>query len=176
MLEQQRQTVTGRSSGLTGTSQSGSLIVEVACDDRQTQLAVQGSDTVAEVRRAALAEMQILTTDPNKYVVIGAGRQPVRDQRTMDELLARVRHSTSGAAPGRFRCDEGGSWICLIRCLHSPTSIPSMQTRDDRKVLRREVCRRVTTSFLSFRVLAVDVCWPDSSAGVIRDCARTCLP
>ncbi len=87
MLEQQRQTVTGRSSGLTGTSQNSSLIVEVACDDRQTQLAVQGSDTVAEVRRAALAEMQILTTDPSKYVVIGAGRQPVRDQRTMDELL-----------------------------------------------------------------------------------------
>lgn len=89
MSELERQT---RISGyitpnLQGTNKSDDLIVEVACDDRQTQLAVQGNETVGQIRRKALSEMQIKVSDPNKYVVIGPNHQPINNQRTAEEIL-----------------------------------------------------------------------------------------
>jgi len=65
----------------------GSIIVEVACDDRFTKLSVEGRETLAEVRRKALDEMGILASNPDEFVAIGAGRRRIDDQRTIDELV-----------------------------------------------------------------------------------------
>jgi hypothetical protein len=88
MLERQRQTSSFAPAASQVSGASDGVLVDVACDDRQTQLAVDGSETVADVRREALAEMEILASDPNKYIVVGADRQPVEGQRTVNDLLA----------------------------------------------------------------------------------------
>jgi hypothetical protein len=62
--------------------------IEVVCDDRQTQLDVEGSETLGEVRNRALEELGMLASDPERYVVIGSDRQPIDDHRTIDELIA----------------------------------------------------------------------------------------
>ena len=66
---------------------TGAMVVDVVCDDRQVQLSVEGHNTVGQIRQRAIAEMQIMTQDAEKYVVIGPNRQPVSDQRTVDEII-----------------------------------------------------------------------------------------
>jgi hypothetical protein len=65
----------------------GSIIVEVACDDRFTKLSVDGHETLAEVRRKALEEMGIVAANPDEYIVIGPGRRRIDDQATIDQLV-----------------------------------------------------------------------------------------
>lgn len=67
---------------------AGRIMVDVACDHRQTKLAVSGSETVAQIRRRALAEMEILAAQPERYLVIGAGHRRINPDRTIDELQA----------------------------------------------------------------------------------------
>lgn len=69
-------------------SSNGEVVVQVACDDREAHVTVSGRNTIREVRRQAIRDLQILASDPDKYVVIGPNRQPVSDDRTVDELLA----------------------------------------------------------------------------------------
>ena len=66
----------------------GAIIVDIACDDRFSKLSVEGWETVAQIRRKALAEMKILTASPDAYLVIGAGRRRIDAGRTIDELQA----------------------------------------------------------------------------------------
>ncbi len=88
MSQQQRQKSRDASPAPQGRRSREGVTVEVACDDRQTQLDVEGSETLAEVRTRALEELGMLAADPERYVVIGSDRQPVDDQRTIDELVA----------------------------------------------------------------------------------------
>ena len=86
-IEQKYENLGGFSLSSFSGSHKSNITIEVACDDCQTELEVHGNDTIAQVRHRALSEMQILATDPNKYVVIGPDRQPIRDQCTVDEIL-----------------------------------------------------------------------------------------
>lgn len=69
------------------TNNASTIVADVVCDDRQVQLSVEGHNTVGQIRQRAIAEMQIMTQDAEKYVVIGPNRQPVSDQRTVDEII-----------------------------------------------------------------------------------------
>ena len=88
MIHRERQKAEDASFALQKGRSRRSIIVEVACDDRRTQLEVEGSETLAEIRSKALEEMEILAADPDKYVVIGGDRQPVNDRRKVEDLLA----------------------------------------------------------------------------------------
>jgi len=69
------------------TTNSRAMVVDVVCDDRQVQLTVEGHNTVGQIRQQAITEMGIMTHDADKYVVIGSNRQPISDQRTVDEII-----------------------------------------------------------------------------------------
>jgi hypothetical protein len=64
------------------------LLVEVASDDRRVQLDVDGNETVGQVKCKALGEMQLPAKNPERYIVIGANRQPVDDKLTVNKILA----------------------------------------------------------------------------------------
>ena len=86
-LERQLGTTEGATRPSLGIGAGKPVLVEVACDDRQTQIEVDGHETIGEVRRRALAEMRILASDPRKYLVVGPSRQPLNDMRSVDEVL-----------------------------------------------------------------------------------------
>lgn len=86
-LERQSQPIEGFGQQSEGIGKGGSVLVEVACDDRQTQLEVDGDDTIGEIRRQALTEMQIMASDPRKYLVIGPSNQPIDERRSVNEVL-----------------------------------------------------------------------------------------
>jgi hypothetical protein len=71
-----------------GTDSQGKLLVEVVCDDRRVQLGIGEHETIADVKRQALGEMQIPSANPNKYIVIGANRQPLDDRQALRDILA----------------------------------------------------------------------------------------
>jgi hypothetical protein len=87
-IEQQISLNRNRTQQSSGAGSQGRLLVEVACDDRRVQLDFEGHETVAEVKRRALGEMQILSANPNKYIVIGANRQPLDDRQVLRDILA----------------------------------------------------------------------------------------
>jgi len=64
------------------------LLVEVASDDRRVQLDVYGHETVGQVKCKALGEMQLPAKNPERYIVIGANRQPVDDKISLNKILA----------------------------------------------------------------------------------------
>lgn len=64
------------------------LFVEVASDDRRVQLDVDGHETVGQVKCKALGEMQLPAKNPERYIVIGADRQPVDDNLSLNKILA----------------------------------------------------------------------------------------
>jgi hypothetical protein len=88
MNQRQRQKSEDASPARQGRRTRESITIDVACDDRQTQLDVRGCETLSEVRTRALEELGMLASDPERYVVIGSDRQPLDDQRTIDELAA----------------------------------------------------------------------------------------
>jgi len=71
-----------------GAGSQGQLLVEVACDDRRVQLGFGGHETVAEVKRQALRDMQIFSANPNRYIAIGTNRQPLDDRQVLRDILA----------------------------------------------------------------------------------------
>ncbi len=64
------------------------LFVEVASDDRRVQLDVDGHETVGQVKCKALEEMQLPAKNPERYIVIGADRQPVDNNLSLNKILA----------------------------------------------------------------------------------------
>jgi hypothetical protein len=70
-------------------SKQDRLLVEVASDDRRVQFAVEGHETVDQVKRQALTEMQIPAPNPERYIVIGANRQPLEDNQLLHDMLKR---------------------------------------------------------------------------------------
>lgn len=64
------------------------LLVEVASDDRRVQLDVNGYETIGQVKCKALGEMQLPAKNPERYIVIGANKQPVDDKLTVNKILA----------------------------------------------------------------------------------------
>jgi hypothetical protein len=71
-----------------GSSNQNQLLAEVACDDRRVQLGVKGSATVGELKRQALGEMQLVSSDPNRYIAIGPNRQPINDNELIQNILS----------------------------------------------------------------------------------------
>ena len=63
------------------------LFVEVASDDRRVQLDVDGHETVGQVKCKALGEMQLPVKNSERYIVIGANRQPVDDNLSLNNIL-----------------------------------------------------------------------------------------
>ncbi len=68
-------------------SKQDGLLAEVASDDRRVQLAIEGDETIGQVKLKALAEMQIPAANPERYIVIGANRQPVDDNQLLNDVL-----------------------------------------------------------------------------------------
>lgn len=64
------------------------MLVEVASDDRRVQLDVYGHETVGQVKCKALGEMQLPAKNPERYIVIGANRQPVDDKLSLNKIFA----------------------------------------------------------------------------------------
>jgi hypothetical protein len=64
------------------------VVVQVVCDDKQVSFAVSGHETLGQIKREAIREMEILTATPERYVVIGPNRQPVGDDLTVGGLVA----------------------------------------------------------------------------------------
>jgi hypothetical protein len=71
-----------------GNAGSGPLFVDVACDDRRVQMGLEGHETVGNVKRRALGEMQIFSANPNRYITVGANRQPLDDNLAIRDILA----------------------------------------------------------------------------------------
>ena len=88
MYQKQRKTSEDTSLTRHGRRSRQGVKIEVACDDRQTQLEAEGSETLGEVRNRALEELGMLASNPERYVVIGSDRQPIEDRRTIDELIS----------------------------------------------------------------------------------------
>ncbi len=65
------------------------LLVEVVSDDRRVQLNAKGHETVGQVKRKALGEMHLPVNNPERYLVIGANRQPVDDNQLLNDMLKR---------------------------------------------------------------------------------------
>ena len=75
---------------LPGTSSSvGTYVVEVeTVDGNAVQMEVRGIDTVADVRRVALAETGAVTGSPDQYVVLAASGRVLDEGDSIDQVLA----------------------------------------------------------------------------------------
>lgn len=86
----ERQLQNSPSSALTGTSGSTSThraVVEMV-DGYEVQLEVRGTETIAEVRRAVLDQVDLYADDPNAYVVATRSGRPIEPGTTVDQLLS----------------------------------------------------------------------------------------
>jgi hypothetical protein len=72
-------------------SSSGSknlLLAEIACDDRCVQLDLKGDETVGQIKRLSLVQMQIPYANPNRYTAVGSNRKPLDDHMVLRDILA----------------------------------------------------------------------------------------
>jgi hypothetical protein len=89
MSQIEQQISNRRTQQSSGTDRQGQLLVSVRCDDRRVQLGFGGHETVADVKRQALEEMQVPLANPDKYIVIGANRQPLDNRQILRDILAK---------------------------------------------------------------------------------------
>ena len=75
---------------LPGTSISaGTYVAELEiADGSAVQMEGRGTDTIADVRRAALAETGAVTGSPDQYVVLAASGRVLDDDDSIDQVLA----------------------------------------------------------------------------------------
>ena len=87
-LQQHNQFFKSQPQQTSATGHGGELFVEVVCDDRLVRLPVQAHQTIADIRNRSLEQMQLMTSEPCRYIVIDSTRQPVGDQKTIEEILS----------------------------------------------------------------------------------------
>ena len=71
-----------------GSENQNQFLAELACDGSRVQLDVEGSATVGDVKRRALAEMQIVSSNPNRYIAVGSNGQKINDNEIMQNILS----------------------------------------------------------------------------------------
>lgn len=88
MDQQQRERQSG-GSALRSTGTVGTYVAEVEiADGSVVQMEVRGTDTIADVRRTALAEAGAVTGRADQYVVLAASGRVLDDGESIDQVLA----------------------------------------------------------------------------------------
>jgi hypothetical protein len=118
----------GRTQQNSGAGSQGQLLVNVRCDGQRVQLGFAGHETVADAKRQALDQMQVLSANPEKYIVIGANRQPSSIARHLGKGSA-VKFSPDST--GRLWASTFGEVRCRTHC--SPSWNLNLTTKTVRK-------------------------------------------